>query len=47
MSTETHGVQPVELNEEGYGRYCISMFSGIANNPPNCTSWIEQRFCKP
>lgn len=35
MSTETHGVQPVELNEEGYGRYCISMFSGISNNPPN------------
>ena len=25
MSTETHGVQPVELNEEGYGRY-VSLY---------------------
>lgn len=31
MSGEKHAVQPVQLQEEGYGRYCISMFSGVGN----------------
>jgi hypothetical protein len=34
MSHERHAVDPIELNTPDYGRYCISFFSGIKNNPP-------------
>jgi len=35
LSGEKHGVQPIELHEEGAGRYCISMFSGINSSFPS------------
>lgn len=34
MSHERHAVDPVSLDTPGYGRYCISFFSGIKNLPP-------------
>jgi len=32
MSSEKHSVSETLLNKEDYGRYCITVFSGIKNN---------------